>query len=146
MSASDPVTSERFPLLLFFDGECVFCNRWVNRVRDADQGRRIRFGTKQGTTFAQLAQSHPELAKVESLVLAIRRPDGGEDFLVRSAAVRELIKGLPGFGFWSALLTFFPTFLANIGYCIFAKLRTPLFGREESCRVPKASERMLFVE
>src|SRR5271154_445554 len=120
----EPLTSERFPMLLFFDGECAFCNRWVARVKDADHARRIRYGIKQGRTFQQVAQAHPELANVESVVLVMRRPDGGEDFLVRSPAIREVLKGLPEFRFFELMLQIFPTFLSDFGYLIFSKLRT----------------------
>ena len=142
----EPLTSERYPMLLFFDGECAFCNRWVNRVKEADRAHRIRFGTKQGRTFQQVAQARPELAKVESVVLVLRRKDGGEDFLVRSPAIREVLRGLPEFRFFELMLRIFPTPISNLGYRIFSKLRTVLFGRWSHCRVPLEQDKQLFVE
>lgn len=145
--ALDPnFTLERYPLLLFFDGECAFCNRWVNKVKEADLGHRMRFGTKQGHTFQHFAQMHPEFAKVESIVLVKRREDGREDYLVRSAAIHEVIRGLPRFRFFDIVLTIFPAFLSDIGYRIFSKLRTPLFGKWHHCRVPLEEEKGLFVD
>ena len=140
------LTSERYPFLLFFDGECAFCNRWVNKVKLADHQRRMRYGTKQGRTFQQLVQTHPELANVESVVLVKRRPGGGEDFLVRSPAIRELIKGLPEFRFFELMLQIFPTFLSDFGYLIFSKLRTTLFSRWSHCRIPLEQDKELYVE
>lgn len=140
------LTSEHHPLLLFFDGECAFCNRWVNRVRNADHQHRMRFGTKQGRTFQQILQTHPEFAKVDSVVLVKRRADGEEDFLVRAPAVREVIAGLPEFRFFEAMLNFFPDFLSDIGYRIFSRLRTPLFGKYHHCRVPLEEDKELYVE
>jgi len=145
-TTQEGLTSERYPMLLFFDGECAFCNRWVNRVKVADHAHRIRFGTKQGRTFRQVAQAHPDLAKVESVLLVVRRADGGEDFLVRSAAIREVIAGLPEFRFFATMLLIFPTFLSDVGYRIFSKLRTPLFGRWHHCRVPIEEDKQLFVD
>jgi predicted DCC family thiol-disulfide oxidoreductase YuxK len=141
-----PFTSEQHPFLLFFDGQCAFCDRWVNRVRAADHAGLMRFGTKQGPTFQQVAEAHPEIAHVESVVLVKRRADGGEDFLVRSAAIRELVHGLPKFRFFEIILNICPTFLADIGYRIFSKIRTSLFGRLDQCRVPQENEKHLFVE
>lgn len=146
-TSTGTLTSERYPVLLFFDGQCAFCNRWVNKVKEADQAHRIRFGTKQGQTFQQVVVPvHPELANVESVVVVKRRDDGGEDFLVRSPAICEVLKGLPRFRFFELVLQIFPTFLSDLGYRIFSKLRTPLFGRWSHCRVPLEDEKQLFVD
>jgi predicted DCC family thiol-disulfide oxidoreductase YuxK len=142
----DGLTSERHPLLLFFDGECAFCNRWVNRVKLADHAHRMRYGTKQGRTFQQLAQGRPELANVESVVLAKWRADGSEDFLVRTAAIREVIQGLPEFHWFEVVLRIVPTPMSDLGYRIFSKLRAPLFGKWHHCRVPLEQDRELYVE
>jgi len=143
---TENLTSERHPLLLFYDGECSFCNRWVNRVKEADHQHRMRYGTKQGRTFQQLAQTHPELANVESVVLVQRRSDGGENFLVRAPAIREVIQGLPAFSLFAFVLRIVPTPLSNLGYRIFSKLRTPLFGKWHHCRVPLEQDKELYVE
>jgi predicted DCC family thiol-disulfide oxidoreductase YuxK len=106
----------------------------------------MRYGVKQGRTFQEIVKTHPEVANVESVVLIERRADGGEDFLVRSAAIREVIKGLPEFRFFEIVLQICPTFLSDIGYRIFSKLRTPLFGKWHHCRVPIEADRELYVE
>jgi predicted DCC family thiol-disulfide oxidoreductase YuxK len=146
IAQQERLTSERYPMLLFFDGECAFCNRWVNRVKEADHAHRIRFGTKQGHAFQRVRASHPDLAKTESVLLVIRRDDGREDYLVRSAAIREVIAGLPEFRFFEVMLQIFPTFLSDIGYRIFSKLRAPLFGKWHHCRVPIEEDKELFVD
>ena len=140
------LTTERHPLLLFFDGECAFCNRWVNKVKLADHQHRMRYGTKQGRTFQQLLQTHPELANVESVVLVKRRADGGEDFLVRSPAIREVMKGLPKFRLFEIVLQIIPTPISDLGYRIFSKLRTPLLGKWHHCRIPLEQDKELYVE
>jgi predicted DCC family thiol-disulfide oxidoreductase YuxK len=145
-SGRETLTSDRHPMLLFFDGECAFCNRWVSRLKDADVRRRIRYGAKQGKTFQRVAQAHPEVVGVESVVLVLRRPDGGEDFLVRSAAIRKVIADLPKFRFFELVLQTCPTFLSDLGYRVFSKLRTLLFSRWSHCRVPIEQDRELYVE
>ena len=142
----EPLTSERYPMLLFFDGECAFCNRWVSRVKDADHARRIRYGIKQGRTFQRVAVAHPETANVESVVLLSRRDDGTEEITVRSRAIRRLIAGLPGFWFFRLMLAIFPAPVADLGYRIFSKLRAPLFGKWHHCRRPIEQDKELYVE
>lgn len=145
-STTEPLTSLDHPLLLFFDGECGFCNHWVNRVKNADHAHRIRFGTKQGKTFQQIAKIHPEVANVESIVVISRNAIGREDILVRSPAVRIIVEGLPGFRFFTFFLQIIPTPICNLGYRLFSKVRRPLFGRLSQCRVPTEQERKLFVD
>jgi len=140
------LTSDRYPMLLFFDGECAFCNRWVNKVKQADHAHRIRFGTKQGRTFQQIRQTRPDLAKAESVLLVLRQVDGSEDYLIRSRAIREVLKGLPEFRFFELVLQICPMFLSDIGYRIFSKLRTLLFSRWHHCRVPIEEDKQLFVD
>ena len=145
-STRDGLTSKEHPLLLFYDGECSFCGRWVNRVRLADHQHRMRFGPKQGHTFQQLALAHPEVANVESVVLVKRRVDGSDEFLVRAPAVRAVIAGLPEFRLFDLVLRIFPTPLSNLGYRIFSKLRSVLFGRWHHCRAPLHEDKELYVE
>lgn len=140
------VTTPRHPHALFFDGECVFCNRWVGRLMRADVGRRTRFGTKQGVTFQRFAAEHPEAANVESIVLVQRDGDGRELVLTHSSAVREAIGGLPRYGFASAILKFTPRPLAEFGYALFSKNRKRLFGSQNICHVVKPADRELFLD
>ena len=139
-------TSDRHPLLLFIDGECAFCNRWAYRLKHADHAHRVRFGAKQGHTFQRVAAVYPEIADVESVVVVKRLPDGAETCLVRSRAIREVIAGVPGFGFFDLVLRVCPAFLADAGYRIFAKLRGVLFGRWHHRRRPLEEDRALYVD
>jgi predicted DCC family thiol-disulfide oxidoreductase YuxK len=139
-------TSPEHPFLLFFDGECSFCNRWVARVKNADRSHRTRFATKQGPTFQRVARAHPEVADVESVVLITRLANGQEDFLVKTPAIRTLIEGLSGFGLFSWVLHVVPTPISNLGYLMVAKLREPLFSRWHNLRVPIEQDRELFLD
>jgi predicted DCC family thiol-disulfide oxidoreductase YuxK len=145
-ATSEALTSVGHPLLLFYDGDCSFCNRWAARVKNADQRHRTRFAIQDGATFKRLVQAHPELAKIESVVVIARNVDGGEDILIRSAAIRILIDGLPGFRLFALVLHLVPTPISDLGYAIFARLRTPLFGKWHDCRVPIEQDKELFLD
>ena len=139
-------TSERYPLLIFYDGDCSFCNRWVARVRDADSTRHIRYGIQQGQTFARVAQLHPPLARGDSVVVVARQSDGSEKFLTRSLAIRTAIDGLPGFRFFDWFLHVIPLPVCDLGYIFISKTRGLLFGPWHGCRVPIEQDRELFVD
>ena len=143
---TEPLTTARYPMLLFFDGECSFCNRWVAKVKDADPARRIRYSIKQGHAFQRVLAMHPEMAKVDSVVLLTRRDDGTEEITVRSRAIRKVIAGMPRFWFFRLMLAIFPEFVADIGYRIFSKLRAPLFGKWAHCRRPIEEDRELYLD
>ena len=66
--------------------------------------------------------------------------------MVRSAAIREVIKGLPRFRFFEVVLQICPAFISDIGYRIFSKLRAPLFGKWHHCRVPLEEDKQLYVD
>ena len=140
------VTTPRHPHALFFDGECVFCNRWVARLMRADTGRRTRFGAKQGATFQRFAAAHPEAANVESIVLVRRDAEGREQVLTHSSAVREAIRDLPRYALASAILNLTPRPLAELGYAIFSKNRKRIFGSQNICELVKPADRELFLE
>jgi predicted DCC family thiol-disulfide oxidoreductase YuxK len=140
------VTTERYPLALFFDGECVFCSRWVRRLMAADTAHRTRFGAKQGAAFKRVVTKHPEAANVASVVLIRRDATGHEQVLVRSAAVLAVINGLPGYHAAALILRVTPRPLADLGYAIFSKFRKRIFGTQNVCDVVRPAEKELFLE
>ena len=144
-AAKEPLTTRDHPLLLFFDGDCSFCARWVERVMKADTAHRTRISTLQGKAFQRVLALHPWLGKVDSVVLVKRRPDGGEPVFVRSTAIRKLIDGLTGFRFFAFVLHVVPKPISDLGYWIFSKLREPLFGKWHNCR-PELEKSPLFLD
>ena len=139
-------TTARYPLLLFYDGECSFCARWVERIVKADPTRRLRYGQQQGHTFARFLQVHPELSGIESVVVLKRRADGGEDVYVRSRAIREAIEGLPKLRFYQFVLKIVPEPIADVGYNFFAKYRGNLVGAWHNLRPPIEQDKELYLE
>ena len=111
----------------------------------ADTAHRTRISTLQGKTFQRVRALHPELGKVDSVVLVKRLPNGEEPVFVRSAAIRKLIDGLPGFRLFAFVLHVVPTPISDIGYWIFSKLREPLFGKWHNCR-PDLEKNPLFLD
>ena len=105
----------------------------------------MRFGKQQGRAFQGLLKTHPELNKLESVVLVKRRDDNREDVFTRSTAIRKTIDGLPGFRFFDFVLHAVPTPLSDLGYWMIAKLREPLFGAWADCR-PELEKSPLFVD
>jgi len=118
-------------LVLFFDGECGFCQRSVRLVYEYDEKGLIEFAPLQG----ELAGKHELKGYSEkgggSMVM-LREEDG--EIFTKGDALIELGKSLGGV-FWVLAVGFsiFPKGLRNWLYDLVAKNRYNLAG---SCELP----------
>ena len=136
-----PTTSER-PIVdpavhpvVFFDGECGFCNRAVNSLFDRDRREVLRFAPLQGPTAATLV-AEADRVRLDTLVLI---DSAGRH--VRSTAVVRILKHLGGrYAILSAALWMVPRFLRDLGYRFVSRHRLKLAGKS-ACRFPSESER-----
>lgn len=123
--------------LIFFDGICGLCNRFVDFVLQRDKREQFVFASLQGKTAAEHAE---ELAKVTGFVsIALVDQDGAH---FRSEAVLRVLRGLGGH--WALLASIgylIPAFIREHVYCYVAQNRYRWFGRLGSCRVPRSGER-----
>jgi predicted DCC family thiol-disulfide oxidoreductase YuxK len=127
--------------VVVFDGECAFCNRWVNFLLRFDRKDRFRFTARQsqsGGAFSREA-GLPE-AGVGSIVLV----EGGT-IRLRSEAVLRMLE-LLGFPFSiSRIFRLIPVSFRDAVYDVIARNRTRWFRRMSSCRVPLPAERRRFI-
>jgi predicted DCC family thiol-disulfide oxidoreductase YuxK len=133
-------------IVMFFDGVCGLCNHLVNFLIVRDQQQRLRYAPLQGETFQELAKSQPQLAGIDSLVVANRLPDGTTRLLIRSRGALFVLEQLGGA--WKVLaqvLQMVPPPLADVAYRFVANTRYLIFGKHTSCRMPRPEERRLFL-
>ena len=127
--------------VVIFDGECVFCNRWVDFLLRFDRRDVFRFAARQTESgAASLRQAGLPEGGVGSILLVERGA-----ILQRSAAVLRIL-GLLGFPF--SLATVFwiiPTAPRDHFYQWFARNRVRWFGRMQACRLPSPAERHRFL-
>ena len=131
---------EQFEKIVFFDGNCGFCDRSVSLLFARDKKHVLRFAPLQGTTAARLL-SRERLANLNTIVY---RRDS-RDF-ERSAAVLMILWDMGGLSAWAALLLAVPAPLRDFAYRVFAANRYRWFGRLDACRVPTAAERRYFLD
>ena len=127
--------------VVIFDGECVFCNRWVDFLLRFDQRDVFRFAARQTESGAALLRQAglPE-GGVGSIILAERGA-----ILQRSTAVLRILR-LLGFP-WSlaAVFRIIPATARDCVYEWFARNRLKWFGRLQACRLPSPAERHRFL-
>ncbi len=136
---ASPVAPE--PPILFFDGVCGLCNRFVDFTMRRDPHARLRYAPLQGSAAAErLPES--DRAELKSVVLC---QDG--QLSRKSTAVARTLWILGGF--WrviGGLLWCVPLPLRNLGYSVIAAQRYRIFGKKETCRLPTPEERVRFLD
>jgi predicted DCC family thiol-disulfide oxidoreductase YuxK len=126
---------------VIFDGECLFCNRWVDFLLRFDRHDVFRFAARQTEAGASLMRQAglPECG-VGSIILV----DAGA-VLLRSAAVLRMFD-LLGFPFSvAAVFRLIPSVPRDYIYEWFARNRLKWFGRRGTCRLPSEAERHRFL-
>ena len=129
------------PAVVIFDGECVFCNRWVDFLLRFDRHDVFRFAARQTASGASFIQQVglPECG-AGSIILV----EHGS-VLLRSDAVLRMMS-LLGFPFSLArLFRLIPSTLRDSMYERFARNRLKWFGRRSTCRGPSEAERRRFL-
>jgi predicted DCC family thiol-disulfide oxidoreductase YuxK len=139
---SSPVAQNWGPAgpIVFFDGVCGFCNRFVDFVIRRDTAAVFRFGPLQGETARQLL-SDADLRDLKTVVLWEE-----QGVTRKSSAVVRVLSGLGGA--WRVIavaLRLVPPPLRDLGYAVVARYRYAIFGKKETCRMPTAAERSRFL-
>jgi predicted DCC family thiol-disulfide oxidoreductase YuxK len=133
--------------VVVFDGECAFCNRWVDFLLRLDRKDRFRFTARQSQSGAAFSRNAglPE-AGVGSIVLV--EGSGlveGATIRLRSEAVLRMLE-LLGFPFSiSGIFRLIPVSFRDAVYDVIARNRMRWFRRMSSCRVPLPAERARFI-
>jgi predicted DCC family thiol-disulfide oxidoreductase YuxK len=137
------VPSQRTPSsssgIIFFDGVCGLCNRFVDRLLRIDRSARFRFAPLQGPTAQE--QLPVGLAQGLESVVYLRRGV----VLQRSAAAIRILMDLGGWRRGYGLLLLVPSFIRDGIYTWVARNRYAWFGKRDACRVPTEAERGRFL-
>ena len=126
--------------VIFFDGVCGLCNRFVNFVLARDKKHVFRFAPLQGETARAMLPA-PDVEDISTVVVLSK--DGSRR---RSSAVVSILRQLGGV--WAVLgmlLWIVPSPLRDLGYKLVARSRYRLFGKKEVCRMPTPEERAMFL-
>jgi predicted DCC family thiol-disulfide oxidoreductase YuxK len=127
--------------VVVFDGECSFCNGWIDFLLRFDKKEVFRFAARQSETGAAFASQSglPPGGAGSIIVVEDRR------IRLRSDAVLRMLTllGLP----FSVLGVFrlIPAALRDAVYDVIARNRKRWFSKTVQCRVPAPSERRRFI-
>ena len=131
----------RTPLVVYFDGVCNLCNRFVDFLVRIDGARRLRYAPIQGETARARGIFDPAREPVPGSIVV--EHDG--ERLTESDAVIRIFTHLGGVWSAASALRIFPRFARDAVYRLVARNRYRVFGRRDTCRVPSNEEKSLFL-
>ena len=128
--------------VVYFDGVCNLCNRFVDFLIRRDRNRRLRYASLQSAKGQAVMATRRYWGKSDESVLFV---DDGEIYDASSAALRILMT-LGGVYRLAGALRILPTEFRDFLYEIVADRRYRWFGKRDTCRVPTPEEADLFLE
>ena len=127
-------------MIVYYDGLCGLCDRFVQFVLRRDRTARFRFAPLQGSTARERVPSTLDPGASRTVILE----EKGR-FRVRSDAALAILAGLGSAWRLVALLRVIPRPLRDAVYDLVARNRNRWFGRLDECRVPGPAERDRFL-
>jgi len=128
--------------IVIFDGDCNFCNKYINFVIAHDHANQFVF-TSSGSLAgrALLNKYNIDPSHTDSIILI-----SGERVYTFSDAVLGIIKHFDNHIRRLYFLRIIPKHTRDYLYKYFAKHRYILFGKSTHCQVPTAAVRAKFLE
>ena len=120
-----------------FDGVCGFCNKSIDTLMRLDEEKIFKYTSLQGEYVKKLAI--PE--RLESIVFY----EEGKLYY-KSTAILKILRSLGGIWIITNMFYIIPTFIRDFIYDVIAKYRYKIFGKMQSCRMPKVGEKALFID
>ena len=133
---------------MFYDGYCGLCDRFVRFLLARDTKGRLRFAPLQGALARrELVPAGHDTADLDTVLVIAGYREPGQRVLARSRAVLYAISQLGGP--WAALAaagSVVPVFVADWFYSAVARRRYRLFGRFDTCPLPRPEWRNRFID
>ena len=137
--------------IVFFDGVCGLCNRFVDLMLKADNRDRFRYAPLQGETAERMLNRSPRID--DSSLDGTAQSGDPQSFVFldnekrfeQSNAVLLALSGLGGPWRLIVMLYVFPRPLRDFVYRIVAHNRYRWFGRRDACRLPMQEEQERFL-
>jgi predicted DCC family thiol-disulfide oxidoreductase YuxK len=129
-------------LVVFYDGQCPFCHRWVRFLLNRDKRDRLRFASLQ-SEWTHNFLLHKDLNHPGMDSIAVW---DGRGLLLQSTAAISISAALPGIWSLGRALRIVPKAWRDGLYRFVARRRYRFFGHYEECRLPSKNETRKFLD
>jgi predicted DCC family thiol-disulfide oxidoreductase YuxK len=125
--------------LVFFDGECAMCNRWVQFIDAEASLPNFTFARLGGKTARDVLPRHQLAAGFNDSVVFIEQFEGGERGFAKSDAILRILAALGGFWRVVSWLRIIPIPVRDKMYNYIARHRLRWFRKQNACSFALAS-------
>ena len=129
------------PPIVFYDGECGLCNRFVQFMLRHDPDGVVNFAALQGETYGHTV--FPKLGAPDMTTVILW--DAGVAYTHSDAVLRATGRLSGWIGVLSKMAMLVPGPVRNLAYRFVARNRYRWFGKVDSCRIPQGNERARFL-
>ena len=126
--------------IVFFDGQCGLCNKFVKFVVKYNSARDLRYCWLQSDIAGALLSEKGVAVDMSSIILM-----ENDKIFFEAEAFFKIISKLDYPVRFFSILSIFPKFLANFVYQLISRRRYGIFGKSEVCQIPKEEHRELFL-
>lgn len=128
--------------IIFFDGECSFCNSTVDFIWKKNKTRTLYYSSLQ-SDFATdfLKKNDVDEIKLDTIYFY----SSGKVFSKTKAFIQVMKELSWPYRFVGMVLKVMPIFIANKFYDVVASNRHAILAKKETCRIPSEEERRYFL-
>ena len=133
--------------VVFYDGVCGLCNRFVRFLLRRDRRGSLRFAPLQGRVAAEaLARHGVNAGDLDTICVLPGWGTADEQLFQRSRAVLRAVTELGGaWALAARLAALVPVAIADRVYALVARRRYQTFGKYDSCPIPPPEWRERFL-
>ena len=122
------------PLILFYDGPCILCNFWIQKLCKWDKNDRLQFSSLDSPFAQDFFKKHPShLLAMDSIVIW----DPQETYKTEAQAIFHILNYLGGFWKFFLIFRLLPISWTNGLYRLVANKRYRWFGKFDHCPLPE---------
>ena len=133
--------------LILYDGVCGLCNRLNRFVLARDKRGEFLFASLQSHLSEQiLAEYGRRTGDLNTFYVVVDYKKQSERLLSKARAALYVLNELGGVWRLAWPLNLLPTFILDLGYDFLARIRYRLFGKSETCQVPRPEYKVRFLD